>query len=196
VVVSVGSVCSFRPAGYHFPPEVIAVAVRCYLRYGRLSYRDVEELLAERGVEVDHVTIYRWVQTFTAEFIDAARPTRRAAGDRWLVEETYVKVAGRSTYLYRAVDQHGQVIAVPPSTHRDAEAARRFFTRALRPGRCLSIHPPVDRQVIHLDTSLGQQLLDIAIGQAVTQVRAYRHRDHLTGKWVYAGLVVRRLVRG
>jgi hypothetical protein len=57
------------PAGYRFPREVIAVAVRWYLRYG-LSYRDVEELLAERGVEVDHVTIYRWVQTFTLEFID------------------------------------------------------------------------------------------------------------------------------
>jgi hypothetical protein len=64
--------------GYRFPREVIAVAVRWYLRYG-LSYRDVEELLTERGVEVDHVTIYRWVQTFTPEFIDAARPARHAA---------------------------------------------------------------------------------------------------------------------
>ena len=84
------------PAGYRFPREVIAVAVRWYLRYG-LSYRDVEELLAERGVEVDHVTIYRWVQTFTPEFIDAARPARHATGDRWFVDETYVKVAGRWT---------------------------------------------------------------------------------------------------
>jgi hypothetical protein len=65
---------------------VIAVAVRWYLRYG-LSYRDVEELLSERGIEVDHVTAYRWVQTFTAEFIDAARPARRATGDRWFVDE-------------------------------------------------------------------------------------------------------------
>jgi len=64
---------SSPPAGYRFPCEVIAVAVRWHLRYG-LSYRDVEELLAERGIEVDHVTIYRWVQTFTPEFVDAARP--------------------------------------------------------------------------------------------------------------------------
>jgi hypothetical protein len=78
---------SFAPAGYRFPREVIAVAVRWYLRYG-LSYRDVEELLAERGVEVDHVTIYRWVQMFTAEFIDAARPARHAGGERWFVDET------------------------------------------------------------------------------------------------------------
>jgi hypothetical protein len=74
---------SSAPAGYRFPREVIAVAVRWYLRYG-LSYRDVEELLAERGIAVDHVTSYRWVQTFTAELIDAARPARHVSGDRWL----------------------------------------------------------------------------------------------------------------
>ena len=73
-------------AGFRFPPEVITVAVRWYLRYG-LSYRDVEELLAERGVEVDHVTVYRWVQRFTPLFADAARPLRHAAGDRWFVDE-------------------------------------------------------------------------------------------------------------
>jgi IS6 family transposase len=112
---------------------VIAVAVRWYLRYG-LSYRDVEELLAERGIEVDHVTIYRWVQTFTLEFIAAARPARHAAGDRWFVDETYVKVAGRWSYLYRAVDQHGQVIDVLVSTRRNAPAARSFLAGTPRLG--------------------------------------------------------------
>ena len=114
---------SSTPAGYRFPREVIAVAVRWYLRYG-LSYRDVEELLAERGVDVDHVTIYRWVQTFTAEFIDAARPARHATSDRWFVDETYVKVAGRWTYLYRAVDQHGQVIDVLVCQRRGQPSSR------------------------------------------------------------------------
>jgi IS6 family transposase len=112
---------------------VISLAVRWYLRYG-LSYRDVEELLAERGITVDHVTIYRWVQ----RFIEAARPCRHAPGDRWFVDDTYVKVAGQWTYLYRAVDQHGQVIDVLLSLRRDLAAARRFFTRAARrhrPGR-------------------------------------------------------------
>src|SRR5215203_6447574 len=66
-------------AGFRFPPEVITVTVRWYLRYG-LSYRDVEELLAERGIEVDHVTVYRWVQRFTPLFADAARPLRHATG--------------------------------------------------------------------------------------------------------------------
>src|SRR5262249_13105272 len=99
----IGSTCGFSaPAGYRFPREVIAVGVRWYLRYG-LSYRDVEELLAERGVEVDHVTIYRWVQTFTAEFIDAARPAQHAAGDRWFVDEVrheapWIRVAGRGLH--------------------------------------------------------------------------------------------------
>jgi transposase-like protein len=110
---------------------VITVAVRWYLRYSP-SYRDLEELLAERGVEVDHVTVYRWEQRFTPLFADAARPLRHAAGDRWFVDETYVKVAGRWRYLYRAVDQYGQVIDVLMSEQRDTGAARRFFIRALR----------------------------------------------------------------
>ena len=117
-------------AGFRFPPEVIVVAVRWYLRFS-LSYRDVEELLAERGITVDHVTIYRWVQRFTPELIDAARPSRHVAGDRWFVDETYLKVAGRWVYLYRAIDQHGQVIDVLASPKRDLAATRRFFARAL-----------------------------------------------------------------
>jgi transposase, IS6 family len=123
---------SSAPAGYRFPREVIAVAVRWYLRYG-LSYRDVEELLAECDIEVDHVTVYRWVQTFTSEFIDSARPARHATGDRWFVD-TYVKVAGRWTYLYRAIDQHRQVIDVLVCERRDGAAARAFLTRALTCG--------------------------------------------------------------
>jgi transposase, IS6 family len=95
------------------------------------SYRDVEELLVERGIDVDHVTIYRWVQRFTPLLIDAARPCRHASGDRWFIDETYVKVAGRWVYLYRAIDQFGQVIDVLMSEKRDLAATRRFFTRAL-----------------------------------------------------------------
>ena len=102
-----------------------------YLRYG-LSYRDVEELLVERGITVDHVTIYRWVQRFTPLLIDAARPCRHAPGDRWFVDETYIKVAERWVYLYRAIDQFGQVIDVFVSEKRDLAATRRFFTRTLK----------------------------------------------------------------
>jgi IS6 family transposase len=74
-------------AGFRFPPDVIVLAVRWYLRFG-LSYRDLEELLAERGIQVDHVTIYRWVLRFTPLLADAARPCRQRVGDRWQVDET------------------------------------------------------------------------------------------------------------
>lgn len=117
-------------AGYRFPPDLILLAVRWYLRYG-LSYRDVQELLAERGVDVDHVTIYRWVQRFTPLVIDAARPCRHSVGDRWFVDETYVRVAGVWRYVYRAVDQNGQVIDVNVSKRRNVDAATRFFETML-----------------------------------------------------------------
>jgi transposase-like protein len=115
--------------GFRFPPEVIVLSVRWYLRFG-VSYRDVEELLAERGIEVDHATLHRWVRRFTPLLADAARFGRHRVGDRWHVDETYVKVAGQWVYLYRAVDHYGQVIDVYASTRRDAEAAHRFFQRA------------------------------------------------------------------
>ena len=117
-------------AGFRFPPEIIVLALRWYLRYG-LSYRDVEELLGERGIEVDHVTVYRWVQRFTPLLVAAAAPCRRAVGDRWFVDETYVKVAGKWRYVYRAVDQYGQIIDIYVSSRRDTPAARRFFASAL-----------------------------------------------------------------
>ena len=134
------SSCRCRPApaaassafkGFRFPPEIIVLAVRWYLRYG-LSYRDIEELLAERGIEVDHVTVFRWVQCFTPLLAYAARPCRHRVGNRWFVDETYVKVAGSWRYVYRAVDQHGQIIDVFVSPRRDTHAARRFFETALR----------------------------------------------------------------
>ena len=113
------------------------LAVRWYLRYG-LSYRDLEELLAERGIEVDHVTLFRWVQTlfrwvqrFTPLLIDAVRPCRHTVGRSWFVDETYVKVAGMWRYVYRAIDEHGQVVDVMVSKRRDIAAARKFFTTAL-----------------------------------------------------------------
>jgi transposase-like protein len=116
---------------------VIVVAIRWYLRYG-LSYRDVEELLVERGVEVDHVTVFRWVQRFTPLLADAARFCRHSPGDRWFVDETYIKVNAVWRYVYRAVDQHGQVIDVLVCARRDATAARQFFSR---PFATLKVRP-------------------------------------------------------
>jgi transposase-like protein len=134
-------------AGFCFRPDVIVLAVRWYLRFG-LSFRDVEELLAERGVEVDHVTVYRWVQRFTPLLAEAARPCRHAVGNRWHVDETYVKVAGRWCYVYRAIDQFGQVIDIFVSAQHDGRAARRFFERAIgtttiMPVEVVTDHAPV-----------------------------------------------------
>ncbi|MCP4960239.1 MAG: IS6 family transposase [Actinomycetia bacterium] len=152
-------------AGYRFPPEVILLAVRWYLRYG-LSYRDVEELLAERGVLVDHVTVYRWVQRFTPLLIDAARPCRHSVGDRWFADETYVKVAGVWRYVYRAVDQHGQVIDVYVSKRRNIAAARKFFESALA----------VHRRPAEVTTDLAAPLLrvvDELIPEAIHDTEQY-----------------------
>ena len=135
-------------AGFRFPADVIMLAVRWYLRFG-LSYRDVEELLTERGVEVDHVTIYRWVQRFTPLLADGARPCRHRVGDRWQVDETYVKVAGRWRYVYRAIAQFGQVIDIFVCARRDANAARRFFEQALRTTSIAPAEVTTDRAPVY-----------------------------------------------
>ena len=117
-------------SGYRFPDEVIALAVRWYLRY-RLSYEDVVEWLAERGVTVDPSTIYDWVQAFTPHFIEAARMHRSEVGRRWRVDETYIKIAKRWHYLFRVIDEHGQIVDVYLSKRRDRAAAEAFFETAI-----------------------------------------------------------------
>ena len=135
-------------AGFRIPPDVITLAVRWYLRYG-LSYRDVEELLAERGIKVDHVSIFRWVQRFTPLLAEAARPRWHRVGDRWWVDETYVKVSGRWHYVYRAIDQFGQVIDVYVSMRRDGGAARCFFTRALATTKVIPVEVTTDKAAVY-----------------------------------------------
>ena len=135
---------------------MIVLAVRWSLRFG-LSYRDVEELLTERGIDVDHTTIYRWVQRFTPLLADAARPCRHLVGDRWFVDETYVKVAGRWRYSYRAIDQFGQVIDVLVSRQRDAKAARRFFERAIGTTRITPVEVVTDKAATY-PTALDELL--------------------------------------
>jgi len=127
---------------------VIVLAVRWYLRFG-LSYRDIEELLIEQGIEVDHVTVYRWVLRFTPLLADAARPCRHAVGDHWQVDETYIKVAGQWRYVYRAIDQFGQVIDVFVSPGRAVSAARRFFKQAIGATKVTPAEVVTDRAPIY-----------------------------------------------
>jgi transposase-like protein len=113
-----------------FEPEVILLAVGWYLRFS-LSYRDVEELLAERGVHADHVTVWRWVQRYAPEVNRRLRSRLNSTNDSWRVDETYIRVKGKWVYLYRAVDSSGATIDFLLSAKRDAAAAERFLTKAL-----------------------------------------------------------------
>src|SRR6201987_919438 len=108
-----------------FEPEVILLAVGWYLRFS-LSYRDVEELLAERGLRADHVTVWRWVQRYAPELERRLRQRLKATNDSWRVDETYVRVKGKWVDLYRAVDSTGSTIDCLLSVKRDAAAAERF----------------------------------------------------------------------
>src|SRR5437870_8647450 len=126
----------------HFEAEIILLCVRWYLRYS-LSYRDLEEMMAERGLAVDHTTIYRWVQRYAPELEQRSRPHLKATNDSWRVDETYIKIKGTWTYLYRAVDSEGNTLEFLLSPTRDAEAAKRFLVKALRStaGSTPQVHP-------------------------------------------------------
>ena len=117
--------------GAHFPAEIILMGVRWYIAYP-LSTRHVEELLAERGVEVDHATINRWVIKYSPQLEEAFHRRKRPVWVSWRMDETYIKVKGQWRYLYRAVDKQGQTIDFLLTEHRDEEAARRFLKKAIR----------------------------------------------------------------
>src|SRR3954471_18080142 len=117
--------------GRHFEAETIILCVRWYLRFG-LSFRNLEEMMAERNLTVDHITIWRWVQRYAPEMNHRCRPELRMTDRSWRCDETYLRVAGKWTYLYRAVDSTGDTIDFLLSPRRDAAAAKRFFQKALR----------------------------------------------------------------
>jgi transposase, IS6 family len=122
-----------------FEPEIIVCAVRWYLRYS-LSYREVQELLAERGITVDHSTVWRWVQRYAPEIELRQRAYLKPTNRSWRVDETYLRVKGEWCYLYRAVDSQGATVDFFLSAFRDRESAQILFRRALRHG---AAHPRV-----------------------------------------------------
>lgn len=117
--------------GRHFEREIIVLCVRWYLRY-KLSLRDLVEMMAERGLELAHTTILRWVQRFVPEFEKRWNRFARKAGRSWRVDETYVKIRGKWSYLYRAVDREGKTVDFRLSTNRDVKAAKALFRQALK----------------------------------------------------------------
>jgi transposase-like protein len=117
--------------GAHFPQEIILMGVRWYVAYP-LSYRHVEELLEERGVPIDHATIQRWVVQYSPQWEEAFHRRKRPVWVSWRMDETYIKIKGHWSYLYRAVEKTGQTIDCLLTTQRDERAAKRFLTKAIR----------------------------------------------------------------
>ena len=114
----------------HYPVDVIAQCVRWYLAYA-LSLRNLEEMMAERGIEVDHATVSRWVHRLVPLFVKRYRRTMPTVGRRWRMDETYIKIKGQWKYLYRAVDTAGNTVDFLLTAKRDAAAALRFFRKAI-----------------------------------------------------------------
>ncbi len=128
----------------HFQSDIILLCVRWYLRYP-LSYRQLEEMMLERGLHVDHTTMYRWLQCYAPELDRRCRPFVKATADSWRVDETYIKVKKEWVYLYRAVDTQGNTLEFFFSATRDAKAAKCFFLKTLA-----ASHTPEPR-VINVD---------------------------------------------
>ncbi|WP_040447748.1 IS6 family transposase [Ktedonobacter racemifer] len=161
----------------HFEAEIILLCVGWYLRYS-LSYRDLEEIMQERGLRVDHTTIYRWVQRYAPELEKRCRPHLKTTTDSWRVDETYVKVKGEWTYWYRAVDSQGKTLEFWLSATRDAQAAKRFFMRAL--GACHTVMP----RVITVDKNAAyakafHELETAGVVQALCELRQSKYLNNV-----------------
>ena len=116
--------------GTHYPSEVILYSVFFYVRYG-VSYRDLEEIMAERGVSVDHAALNRWVVRYSPRVAEEAKKRQQSVAGSWRMDETYIKVKGQWTYLYRAIDKYGNTVNFMLSKQRDKASATTFFKQAI-----------------------------------------------------------------
>ena len=117
--------------GRHFDRSVILLCIRWYLAYN-LSLRNLEEMMAERGISVDHATIHRWVIRYSPELLKRFNARKRVVTGKWHIDETYIKVRGRWMYLYRAIDSNGDTVEFWFSERRNLTAAKRFLRKALK----------------------------------------------------------------
>ena len=117
--------------GYRFPPDIISRAVRLYHRF-TLSLRDIEDLLAERGITVSYETIRQWCVTFGPHYARRIKKSNGPRGDRWFLDEVTVSIQGQRRYLWRAVDQDGEVIDILVQKRKDTRGAKRFFIKLLK----------------------------------------------------------------
>ena len=142
----------------HYQGDIILQCVRWYCKYG-ISYRDLEEMMSERGVSVDHTTLYRWVQHYAPELKKRVEWYQHRNCNRWFLDETYIKVKGQWKYLYRAIDSRGNTLDFYLSHRRSAKAAKRFIGKLLKQSKYF--HP----QKINTDKNP-------AYGEAISQLRA------------------------
>ncbi len=137
--------------GRQFDQSVILLCVRWYLAYN-LSLRDLEEMMAERGIAVDHTTIHRWTIRYSPLLLERFNGRKRGVTGKWHMDETYIKVRGQWMYLYRAIDSVGDTVEFLFSEHRDLSAAKRFFRKALerhgRPDRVIIDGSQTNREAI------------------------------------------------
>ena len=117
-------------SGRHFQDDMILQSVRWYLAFA-LSYRDIEEIMQERGFDVDHSTIHRWVIHYSPQLVEKFRSKKRIPSGRWRLDETYIKVKGKWKYYYRAVDRNGETIDFLLTAKRDTKAALRYLRKAI-----------------------------------------------------------------
>jgi len=122
--------------GYRFPPEIISYCLWLYFRFS-LSYRDVEEIMAERGVVLTYETVRQWCLKFGQTYANELRRRRPPCGDKWHLDEVFLTINGKRSYLWRAVDQHGNVLDILVQSRRNKKAAKRFFRKLLKGLQCV-----------------------------------------------------------
>src|SRR6266699_3962336 len=122
--------------GYRFPPEIISYCLWLYFRFS-LSYRDVEEIMAERGVVLTYETVRQWCLKFGQTYANELRRRRPPCGDKWHLDEVFLTINGKRSYLWRAVDQHGNGLDILVQSRRNNKAAKRFFRKLLKGLQCV-----------------------------------------------------------
>ena len=174
----------------HFLPEIILLNVRWYCRYA-LSYRDLEEMMAERGIEVDHSTINRWVLKYAPELDKRIRPHLNQTNDSWRVDETYIKVKGEWKYLDRAVDSEGNTLDFLLCAKRDATAAERFLRKTLN-----ASHTQLPR-VINVDKNAAYPpaVDDLTAEEQLTKTTELRQVKYLNNRVEQDHRFIKRLTK-
>ena len=158
----------------HYEAEIILRCVRWYLSYP-LSYRQVAEMVNERGLEVHHTTVFRWVQEYSPEIDKRCRPHLRLTNDSWRVDETYIKIKGKPKYLYRAVDSAGNTLDFLLTAKRDAAAAKRFFRKTLK-----AVHTQIPRVItVDKNAAYPKAIDELKADKELSQKVKLRQRKYL-----------------